>query len=49
MPRLGLELKIPVFERAKTVDAVDRSTTVIGLNSLTDLTLLKKEKTKLAL
>jgi hypothetical protein len=30
MPRMGFEPKIPVFERAKTVHALDRGTTVIG-------------------
>jgi hypothetical protein len=31
MPQVGLEPTIPVFERAKTVHALDRTTTVIGL------------------
>jgi hypothetical protein len=31
MPRVGLETTIPVFERAKTVHALDRASTVIGL------------------
>jgi hypothetical protein len=30
MPRVGLEPTIPVFERAKTVHALDRGATVIG-------------------
>jgi hypothetical protein len=30
MPRVGLEPTIPVFERAKTVHALDRAATVIG-------------------
>jgi hypothetical protein len=30
MPRLGFEPTIPVFERAKTVHALDRAVTVIG-------------------
>jgi hypothetical protein len=30
MPRVGLEPMIPVFERAKTVHALDRAATVIG-------------------
>jgi hypothetical protein len=34
MPRVGFELTIPVFERAKTVDALDRATTVIGITLL---------------
>jgi hypothetical protein len=30
MPRMGFELAIPAFERAKTVHALDRAATVIG-------------------
>jgi hypothetical protein len=30
MPRVGFELTIPLFERAKTVHALDRAATVIG-------------------
>jgi hypothetical protein len=30
MPQAGFELMIPVFERAKTVHALDRAATVIG-------------------
>jgi hypothetical protein len=30
MPRVGFEPTIPVFERAKTVHALDRAATVIG-------------------
>jgi hypothetical protein len=30
MPRVGFEPTIPVFERAKTVHALDRADTVIG-------------------
>jgi hypothetical protein len=30
MPQVGFELTIPVFERAKTVHALDRAVTVIG-------------------
>jgi hypothetical protein len=30
MPRVGFELMIPVFERAKTVHALDGAATVIG-------------------
>jgi hypothetical protein len=30
MPLVGLALMIPAFERAKTVDALDRVATVIG-------------------
>jgi hypothetical protein len=32
MNRIGFELTIPVFERAKTVHALDRAATVIGLS-----------------
>jgi hypothetical protein len=31
MPRVGLEITIPLSERAKTVHALDRAATVIGL------------------
>jgi hypothetical protein len=31
MPQVGFELTIPVFERAKTVHALDRAATVIGV------------------
>jgi hypothetical protein len=31
MPRVGFEPKIPAFERAKTVHALDRAATVIGI------------------
>jgi hypothetical protein len=31
MPQVGSEPTIPVFERAKTVHALDRAATVIGL------------------
>jgi hypothetical protein len=37
MPQVGLEPTIPVFERAKTVHALDRAATVIGNCSLTQL------------
>jgi hypothetical protein len=30
MPRVGFELTIPAFERAKTVHALDHAVTVIG-------------------
>jgi hypothetical protein len=30
MPQVGFELKIAVFERAKTVHVLDRAATVIG-------------------
>jgi hypothetical protein len=32
MPRVGFEPTIPVFERAKTVHALDHAVTVIGMN-----------------
>jgi hypothetical protein len=34
MPEVGFEPTIPVFERAKTVHALDRATTVIGIMDL---------------
>jgi hypothetical protein len=34
MPRVGFEITIPASERAKTVDALDRSATVTGHQSL---------------
>jgi hypothetical protein len=34
MPQVGLEPTIPVFERAKTILALDRATTVIGKEEL---------------
>jgi hypothetical protein len=41
MPRVGLEPTIPVFERAKTVHALDRAANVIGVNLLLDRNLPK--------
>jgi hypothetical protein len=38
MPQVGFEPKIPVFERAKTVDALDRAATVIGRFHTTRIT-----------
>jgi hypothetical protein len=32
MPRMGFEPTIPMYERAKTVHALDRTATVIGLS-----------------
>jgi hypothetical protein len=32
MPQVGFETTIPVFEQAKTVHALDRAATVIGLH-----------------
>jgi hypothetical protein len=37
MPRVGFEPMIPVFERTKTVHALDRAATVIGYYSTTVL------------
>jgi hypothetical protein len=39
MPQSGIESKIPVFKRAKTVHALDRAATVMGehLNCLTNV------------
>jgi hypothetical protein len=34
MPRVGFELKTPVFNRAKTVHALDRAAAVIGYNGV---------------
>jgi hypothetical protein len=34
MPRVGFEPTIPVFQRAKTVRAVDRAATVIGIDNI---------------
>jgi hypothetical protein len=34
MPRVGFEPTIPVFERAKTVHALDRVATVIGFDAM---------------
>jgi hypothetical protein len=33
MPRVGFESTTPVFERSKTVHALDRAATVIGLGN----------------
>jgi hypothetical protein len=33
MPRVGFELMTPVFERAKTIHALERVATVIGLSN----------------
>jgi hypothetical protein len=32
MPRVGFEPTIPVFQRAKTVHALDRAANVVGLS-----------------
>jgi hypothetical protein len=39
MPRVGFESTIPVFERAKTVHALDRAATAIGTYFHTELKL----------
>jgi hypothetical protein len=36
MRRVGFEPTIPVFERAKTVHALDRAATVIGCSKVRD-------------
>jgi hypothetical protein len=41
MPRVGFEPTTPVFEREKTVHALDRATTVIG--KITDIGLHNDE------
>jgi hypothetical protein len=41
MPRVGFESTTPVFERAKTVHALDRAATVIGSLRLILMTFLK--------
>jgi hypothetical protein len=43
MPRVGFESTIPVFERAKTVYALDRAATVIGYELLKGLFRTRKE------
>jgi hypothetical protein len=45
MPRVGFEPTTPVFERAKTVHALDRTVTVIG--HFSTLLTLNKFKTML--
>jgi hypothetical protein len=39
MPQVGFQPTIPVFERARTVHALDRASTAIGKDSLTSITL----------
>jgi hypothetical protein len=34
MPWVGFELTIPVFERSKTVHALDRAATLIGMEEI---------------
>jgi hypothetical protein len=41
MPRVGFELTIPVFQRMKTVHALDRAATVIGSILPTSLNIIK--------
>jgi hypothetical protein len=43
MPRVGFEPTIPVFERAKTVHALDRAATVIGLQLCSSLNMTRTE------
>jgi hypothetical protein len=40
MPRVGFEPKIPAFERAKTVHALDCAATVIGLWNVANRNML---------
>jgi hypothetical protein len=40
MPDVGFKPTIPVFERAKTVHALDRAGTAIGLNSIYSLLIV---------
>jgi hypothetical protein len=46
MPWVGFEPKIPAFERAKTVHALDRSTTVIENLELLCLIIRVQNKNK---
>jgi hypothetical protein len=41
MPLVGFEPNAPVFERAKTVHALDRAATVIGFKRLVKYNLAK--------
>jgi hypothetical protein len=41
MPRVGFEPTIPMFERAKTVHALDRAATVIGYYSVLGIKISK--------
>jgi hypothetical protein len=43
MPQVGLEPTIPVFERAKTVHALDRAAIVIGLKLIQPLNNLTQD------
>jgi hypothetical protein len=47
MPWEGFEPTVPVFERGKTVHALDSTATVIGLQFLLLLTILKKKQSNL--
>jgi hypothetical protein len=49
MPRVGFEPTIPVFERAKTVRALDRAGTVIGYLRLGYVCMYKGWAIKVAL
>jgi hypothetical protein len=45
MPRVGFEPTIPVFERTKTVHALDRAATVMGI-SVNTVQILSYESIK---
>jgi hypothetical protein len=45
MPQVGFEFTIPVFERAKTVHALDRVATVLGTVNVTIIIKLSTEMT----
>jgi hypothetical protein len=42
MPRVGFEHMTPVFQRANSVHALDREATVIGMNIVHRILILKK-------
>jgi hypothetical protein len=46
MPEVGFEPTIPVFERAKTVQALDRAVTVIGIICTKRIKLMHNAKLK---
>jgi hypothetical protein len=50
MPRVGFELTIPAFERGKTVHALDRAATVIGIycEELTQIKIYNATATELS-
>jgi hypothetical protein len=49
MPRVRFEPMIPVFERAKTVHALDRTATVIGIPPKNKSEVLPLEETRFGL